>query len=355
MTIQGSVRMMFGALLLGATAAWGDGSVAGLVEPLRVIGFGSCLHQSRGQYFWEPLLEQNPELFIFAGDNIYSDTYDMARQREKYALLGAQPGFQQLKARCPLMAIWDDHDYGLNDSDVSFPQKEESKQNFLDFFEIPADSPRRARGGLYDAQVFGPEGQRVQVILLDLRYFRSPMHTLDDPSAVDGKYGITTDTNTIMLGEAQWVWLEEQLRVPAEVRLLVSTIQVVADEHYWERWGALPHEQKRLYDLIRRTGAEGLVILSGDRHQAELSRKDDAIGYPLYDLTSSGLNMARGELFGEKASYRVGKPFQWNNFGILRIAWDLPEPTLTLQVYNTYGRTVISETLPLSRLQNPKP
>lgn len=347
-------RWMFGAISMGV--GWAVGADAAPVEaPLQTIAFGSCLHQSRGQYFWEPLLAQKPDLFILAGDVIYSDTYDMALQRTKYAQLGALPGFQQIKAQCPILAIWDDHDYGLNDSDASFPQKEGSRQNFLEFFEVPADSPRRAHEGIYDAQVFGPEGKRVQIILLDLRYFRSPMDKLADPSAVDGKYGITADTNTTLLGEAQWEWLEEQLRVPAEVRLLVSTIQVVADEHYWERWGALPHEQKRLYDLIRRTGANGLIILSGDRHQAELSRKDDAIGYPLYDLTSSGLNMARRELFGEKASYRIGRPFQWNNFGVIRIDWAAADPLLTLQVYNTFGKPVISESVPLSRLKTNSP
>jgi alkaline phosphatase D len=342
-----------GVLFLGAALAWGAEEVPSS-DPLRVIGFGSCHHQSLSQNFWEPLLTQKPGLFIFAGDNIYSDTYDMELQRAKYAQLGALPGYQQLKALCPILATWDDHDYGLNDSGADFPSKEGSRQNFLDFFEVPADSPRRAREGIYDAQVFGPEGRRVQVILLDLRWFLSPMHKLDRPDEVDGKYGLTLDTTTTLLGEAQWAWLEEQLRVPAEVRLLVSSIQVVADEHYWERWGALPHEQQRLYDLIRRTGAEGLVILSGDRHQAELSRKDDAIGYPLYDLTSSGLNKARRELFGEKASYRVGRPFQWDNFGILRLDWDSPAPAITLQVYNTFGRPVISETVPLSLLKNPR-
>ena len=351
---QGIGWRMAGTLLLGAAMAWGAQEVpAG--KPLRVIGFGSCHHQSLRQDFWEPLLAQKPELFIFGGDNIYSDTYDMELQRAKYAQLGSLSGYQQLKACCPVLATWDDHDYGLNDANADFPSKNGSKQNFLDFFEVPADSPRRSREGIYDAQLFGPEGRRVQVVLLDLRWFLSPMQKLDDPGAVDGKYGITSDTNATLLGDAQWAWLEEQLRVPAEVRLLVSSIQVVADEHYWERWGAMPHEQQRLYDLIRRTGAEGLVILSGDRHQAELSRKDDAIGYPLFDLTSSGLNKARRELGGETASYRVGAPFQWDNFGILRLDWDSPDPAITLQVYNTFGRPVISETLPLRLLKNPIP
>ena len=81
-----------------------------------------------------------------------------------------------------------------------------------------------------------------------------------------------------MLGEDQWRWLAEQLRVPAEVRLLVSSIQVVAEDHGWEKWMNFPHERERLFKLIRETGAEGVIILSGDRHLAELSMMDGGVG-----------------------------------------------------------------------------
>ena len=74
---------------------------------------------------------------------------------------------------CPILATWDDHDLGANDAGGDYPKKDESQKIFLDFFGDPADSPRRHRPGVYDAKVFGPEGKRVQVILLDTRYFRS--------------------------------------------------------------------------------------------------------------------------------------------------------------------------------------
>jgi alkaline phosphatase D len=74
----------------------------------------------------------------------------------------------------PVLAVWDDHDYGANDAGAEYPMKAESQRMFLDFFGVAGDSPRRRRPGIYDARVFGPPGRRVQVILLDLRYFRSP-------------------------------------------------------------------------------------------------------------------------------------------------------------------------------------
>ena len=95
--------------------------------------------------------------------------------RAKYARLAAMPGYQAAQVACPILATWDDHDYGVDDGGGEYPKKVESQQVFLDFFGDPEDSPRRKRQGVYDAEVFGPPGKRVQVILLDTRYFRSPL------------------------------------------------------------------------------------------------------------------------------------------------------------------------------------
>ena len=93
--------------------------------------------------------------------------------RAKYAKLAAMPGFKALRESVPILATWDDHDLGVNDGGSDYPKKVESQKIFLDFFGDPEDSPRRKQPGVYDAKVFGPEGKRVQVIMLDTRYFRS--------------------------------------------------------------------------------------------------------------------------------------------------------------------------------------
>ena len=79
--------------------------------------------------------------------------------RTKYAKLAAMPGFQKLREACPILATWDDHDFGANDAGSDYPKKDESQKIFLDFFGDPPDSPRRKRPGVYDAARLRPAGQ----------------------------------------------------------------------------------------------------------------------------------------------------------------------------------------------------
>ena len=348
------LRRLWPVILLGLVAT----GQAASTQVLSRIAFGSCSHQGMvkgmAQAIWKPLVKSDPDLFLFLGDNIYADTYDAELKWAKYQQLAALPGFKALQRTCPILGTWDDHDYGLNDSGAEFREKVASQKLFLDFFGVPANSPRRKREGVYDAQIFGPPGRRVQVILLDTRYFRGPLlrNPLKGPD--QGKYIPNQDRSSTMLGPAQWAWLSEQLSRPAEVRLLISSIQVLAQDHGWERWDALPHERTKLFNLIRTTGAEGLIILSGDRHVAELSRmKNGPGGYPLYDLTSSGLTMSY-PIEGEPNRWRVGEMFTPCNFGLLQIDWKKTDPGITLQVRDVDGRPVIEESFPLSRLHRPK-
>ena len=128
-----------------------------------------------------------------------------------------------------------------------------------------------------------------------------------------------------MLGPEQWTWLEAQLREPADLRLIVSSIQLVADGHQFEHWGNFPRERKRLFNLIRDTRASGVVLLSGDRHLAEISKLSasdpEGPGYPLFDITSSSLNAPSGNFTRSKVrfsneinSFRVGLQYFDVNF-----------------------------------------
>lgn len=326
-------------------------------KPLERIAFGSCAHQGMNkglsQAIWKPIVAIKPNLFVFMGDNIYADTYDATNKWRKYQQLAELPGFKALKKTCPLLATWDDHDFGLNDSGAEFPYKEVSQKLFMDFWDVPTNSPRRNREGVYDAQIIGPPGKRVQIILLDTRYFRGPLLRNPVKGPGEGKYIANPDRTSSMLGEAQWAWLADQLSRPAEIRLLISSIQVLAQDHGWERWMALPHERTRLFNLIRASGAEGLIILSGDRHVAELSRMNNGPGgYPLYDITSSGLTMTYS-IEGEPNRWRVGEMFTPNNFGLMLVDWSKPDPQITLQIRDIYNNIPIEETFPLSKLKRP--
>jgi alkaline phosphatase D len=136
-------------------------------RPLTRIALGSCARQNQPQPIWDPIVAAKPDLFLFLGDNIYGDSRDMNVLRDKYFQLAAIIGFQKLHETCPILAIWDDHDYGADDAGAEYPMKVESQKLFLDFFKEPLDSPRRQQKGIHDAKVFGPVGQRVQIILLD--------------------------------------------------------------------------------------------------------------------------------------------------------------------------------------------
>jgi alkaline phosphatase D len=322
-------------------------------QPLARIAFGSCAHQNRPQPIWEAIIATKPELFLFLGDNIYGDTKDMKELRERYQRLAAIPGYQKLLKTCPLLATWDDHDFGWNDVGGDWPHKKESQQIFLDFFKIPKDSPRRTQEGVYSSALFGPTDQRVQVILLDTRYHRSPLKRRGGKFIPnEGPYVGNIDPKATILGETQWKWLEEQLKVPAKVRLLCSSIQVVADEHGWEKWMNFPLERARLYKLIKDTKAAGVIVLSGDRHLAELCMMDAGIGYPLYDVTSSGLNQAN--LYWrkqEKNTHRVATMNFGNNFGLITLDWAKKDPVVSMQIRDQDGDITIQQKLPLSMLK----
>jgi alkaline phosphatase D len=324
--------------------------------PLHRIAFGSCAHQDRPQPIWKAVVAAKPELFLFIGDTVYADTEDMKVMRAQYAKLAALAGYKKLLKTCPVLATWDDHDYGVNDGGAEYPKKRQSQQVFLDFFGVPKDSPRRKQEGVYHSAVFGPPGKRVQVILLDTRYFRSPLKKGKRNEDGRAPYVPNKDRKSTILGAAQWKWLGEQLRVPAELRLLISSIQLVPEEHGFEKWMNFPRERDRLYKLIHDSKASGVIVLSGDRHFAELSVMDAGIGYPLFDLTSSGLNQgSRRWRKPEANGHRLAIMNQGNNFGMVVIDWERKDPLVRLQIRDEEGDITIQHKVPLSLLKADRP
>jgi alkaline phosphatase D len=306
-----------GSLALAACALPTGGG-----EPLRRIGFGSCNNQKLPQGIWDAVLAARPDLFLFGGDNVYcEEPFTPDRLREAYAEADRSPALVRLRATVPHMAVWDDHDFGQNDGGADFAGRQASKDVFLTFWHAAADDPRRTREGLYDARVFGPPGRRVQVILLDDRWFRSPLRRTDRRDAPGReRYLPDADPRKTLLGDAQWRWLEQQLRQPAEVRLVLSGIQVLAEGHGWERWGNLPLERERLFRLIGDTGASGVVLLSGDRHIGGFYRQAEGVPYPLVECTASGFTHPFRAV-KEAGPNRIGDPFTELHFGAVDIDW----------------------------------
>lgn len=318
-------------------------------EPLTRILFGSCIKQENPIPILETVLSRNSELFLFLGDNVYADTDDMDEMRKKYAKLGNAPAFQKLREVSQIMAVWDDHDYGRNDAGAEYPMRAEAQKVFLEFWGRP-DNPDRK--GVYDSEIFGPVGKRVQVILLDTRYFRGPLKTGERRTG--GKYYPTEDTSISMLGEKQWLWLEKELRKPAEIRLIGSGIQIVPEAAGQETWSNLPHERQRLFDVIAETKAEGVIFLSGDRHWSEFSRVTENAPYPLYDFTSSSLNQIHPRGTPTENRFRVSETtYHKENFGEIEIDWAGEETSLTVSIRNLEGKVKIAERVLLTELRSP--
>jgi alkaline phosphatase D len=323
---------------------------------LRRIAFGSCAKQSKPQPIWNAVLESKPDLFVFLGDNCYGDSRDVSKLQAAYDELGAQPGFRRLQESVPVIAIWDDHDYGEDDAGREYPIKSDSQRVFCDFWGEAAGSPRRQREGIYASYSFGPADRTVQLLMPDLRFNRSPILRRDLAGTdyerwakqleaagkfVPGPYERMADRSASMLGETQWQWLEEQLRMPASVRILASSLQVLADFPGWEAWINYSRDHARLIDAIRRARANGLVCISGDTHYGELSLLDVNVPYPLWDLTSSGLT----EVWHVTPpnDLRVGEVLREENFGVIEIDWRDNGALLSLQVRDARGRARIEQ------------
>jgi alkaline phosphatase D len=316
------------------------------------IGVASCADQTKPQPIWDAALAERCDFFVFGGDNVYASEppFTRAKLREAYEQLAAKPNFERLRSGQAHLAVWDDHDYGLNDGGAEFTHKQESKDEFLRFWRVPADDLRRSRDGLYQAQTLQVGRRRVQIIGLDTRWFRSALKPSDERGA-KGKerYVPDADAGKTMLGEAQWRWLAAQLREPADVRVIVSSIQCIVEGHGWERWGNLPLERERLDRLLRDSDARGVVVLSGDRHIGGIYREAHAgLPQPLYEMTSSGVTHPWATA-AEAGPNRLGPLVTVQHYGVLDI--DFGARKLVLSLRDVDNRVVHQHAIDFNELR----
>ncbi|MBI3735365.1 alkaline phosphatase family protein [Candidatus Sumerlaeota bacterium] len=339
-------------LLLPALHAAGQSApLPAPAEKLTRIAFGSCAKQNEPQPIWNAIGAANPQLFIFLGDNIYADTTDMNILRREYGRLAAVPEFKSFRSKVPIIATWDDHDYGANDIGSEYPMKEQSRAIFLDFWEEPRDSQRRKHAGVYTSYTFGPESAKIQIILLDTRFFRTPHKDVAAGHKVIGQHAINADPSATVLGAEQWKWLEGELHKPADLRIIGSSIQFLADYYGIEGWADFPLERERMIKAIR-DSRSGAVILSGDVHWGEIARIRSEEGLAIYDATSSGLTHTHGAALPNKQ--RIGSAYTKKNFGMIELNWEAADPAISLQVRDETGAIVVRHDLGLSELRSAK-
>ncbi|MAI41958.1 MAG: alkaline phosphatase D family protein [Candidatus Azotimanducaceae bacterium] len=310
---------------------------------LTKIAFGSCFDQRNQDAIFDIIRNKDPDLMLMLGDNIYpdSETYDPSLKslRKAYFQLSNSDKFRRLREQKPIMSIWDDHDYGLNDAGSDWPLKKISEQLF-EYVWVPENDIRRTRDGIYFTKTIGPIGRRVQLIFLDTRFFRSPLLLSEKTSKA--KYQPDNSIQKTMLGRDQWIWLEQILQRSAQIRLIVSSIQVIADGHGWEAWRTLPNERARLYNLLKKSEVKNVFFLSGDRHSGAIYNRTDVMSNTLWEVTSSSLNKPLGSLIPllkhEPGPFRLGASYYGANFGLIQIDW--ANQQITLSIHNQKGEPV---------------
>ena len=330
-------------------------SFSALSAPSKIL-FGSCGHQDKSIPIFDAINKEQSDLFIFLGDNIYGDTNNMSVLADKYQRLGAKPGFKTLKAQTPIIAMWDDHDYGQNDAGKEYPHKEESRQIMLDFWQEPANSPRRTRpDGIYTSYTYGEGEQTVQVIMPDLRWNRDALNAVskleyDTKRKLNnqGPYSPSHVKGASMLGEAQWQWLEQELKKPAAIKLIASSLQLLPDFTGWESWANFPDDRKRLFTLIKKHKVNGVVIISGDTHWGEISQYKHNLDYPLIEMTSSGLTEKWKNV--SPNTHRIGDFTHLVNYGDLSIDWQQADPSISLQLKDIDGKAIMQSQFKLSSI-----
>jgi alkaline phosphatase D len=303
------------------------------------IAFGSCNNQEKTPSLWDDITKEKADLWIWLGDNIYADTEDMEDFQEMYDIQNNEPTYKKFLTTTPINGTWDDHDYGVNDGGKEYPQKASSQGLFLDFIGAAEDDPRRTRAGVYSSQILKKNDIEIKIIYLDTRYFR------DNLAGKRAAY--TANNEGTLLGEEQWQWLETEMsNSSAEVNIIASSIQVLSEEHGWEKWANFPKEKERLQSLIQKHQVTNPVIISGDRHVAEISQENWS-GVLVTDITSSPLTSTISSKRPEKNRHRVAnnKMEYDRNYGILEIQKEGGNINIVSKIKTAYDQVSIAHVL----------
>ncbi|MFN3638833.1 MAG: alkaline phosphatase D family protein [Chloroherpetonaceae bacterium] len=319
--------------------------------PEFTIAVGSCAYINEEQYdrpgrsygsnydIFKSIYSKKPDVMLWLGDNIYLREPDWNTREgifHRYTHARSLPELQPLLASTHHYAIWDDHDYGPNDHDRSFWNKETTLEAFKLFWGNPAYGVAGLNGITGQAQ-WGD----VEIFLLDNRYNRTPNAR-------------KTQTRTI-LGEAQFQWLIDALVTSkATFKLIAIGGQVLNSVAKYETYENIaPEEKARLIQAITDEGIQGVIFIDGDRHHTELSKLERKGTYPLYDLTvsplTSGVSVNAAK---EENAHRVPETIVTeHNFGILKFSGKQNERVLTITIYNKDGNPLWTRELKASDLR----
>ncbi len=322
--------------------------------PEFTVAFGSCAYINEAQWdrpgtpygsdyqIFQAIAAASPDLMIWLGDNTYYREIDWNTVR---GLLHRQTHTRSLPEMQPLLgathnyAIWDDHDYGPNDSDRSYRLKGDALAVHKLFWANQTYGTPEIPG------VFGSfEWGDVEFFLLDDRYYRSPNRSPDDE-------------NKTMFGKEQLQWLMDALLSSrAPFKIVVNGNQILNPSTGGETFFQFSFEYEQLIQFIKRQEISGVIFLSGDRHLTELVRLDDPAFYPLYDYTSSSLTAGLSSFKDTENPHVVSGTLvnDAHTFGLLRFSGPRTDRQLTMECYDYEGSLRWSHTVKARELRVPR-
>ena len=287
------------------------------------IGLGSCLDQDYPQPIWQSIKKEDLNYFIFLGDNVYGDTRYGSLRKMKSAYDKQKKVLPDFLNDISIFSIWDDHDFGINDGGADYRFKRQAQELYLDFWDITKDDDRSNREGIYFSKNEIFFNKKFKFIFLDTRFFRSKL------KGKKSNYIENIEPDATILGNAQWTWLENELKSDFDFLFIFSSIQIIAKDHRFEKWSNFPIERAKLFELLEKFN-DKTILFSGDRHRAGIYRKNGII-----EVTSSSMNKP-GSSFNETDSYLIGKTYPQENYGVVEIL----ENTIHIKIKDIKGKTL---------------
>lgn len=303
---------------------WSMKTVPAIGEPGIVkVGFGGCsAYNPDFERIWDTIATHDMDVFLTLGDNVYSNHHTLPQvNRFCYYQRQSRPEFKRFSSSIPYFGIWDDHDFGENDS-YGGPKRYEPdwKVDILKVYMENFANPHYAhegRPGIYFDYKIGD----VQFFMLDGRYYREPS-TLEEPS---------------MLGEAQKEWLKQQLlKSDASFKVIVSPVNWSDDskgtmEGRIDTWEGYKKEREEIFSFISENNIQGIFLVSADRHRHDVWRHDREDEYPFYEFTSSRLTNIHYHALMPEALFGYNEK---NGFAMLEFNTEAEHPYVVYTVYS---------------------
>ncbi len=322
-------------------------------EPAPDFSFllGSCYYINDPQYdrpgkpygkdprILETMGNMPSDFMLWMGDNVYlreADYSSASGMAYRYSFNFRLPEMQKLRASRANYAIWDDHDYGPNDSDGRFELKESSLELFKSYWG------NKTFGEPDNAGIYHKFKQSdCDFYCMDDRYYRSANSL---PDSVNGK----PNPSKVFYGRKQLDWLKNNLiSSSATFKFIVTGGQMLNPLADKECFYFYPVEFQELMSFIVENNISGVIFLTGDRHFSELIKWQPTGFYPLYDFTCSSVTAGIAKPENPNPRRVGGSLLAENNFGKIAVSGGKGDRKVTLATYDIDGKQrwnfVISE------------